>query len=411
MMAAMALAQLLLLASCSPDHADAPALGESAPRDHDHAEHAGRDAVAYYTCSMHPSVKSADPGTCPICAMNLTPVTREEVDTGVIRIDAQRRQVIGVTTAPVEHRPLALSLRAAGKVLVDETQLHDVTLKYGGWIRTLYADQLGKPVTQGKPLFTLYSRELYSASQEYLSALASHRAAQDTSAPDRAAYLVDAARDRLRLFDLAPAQIERVERTGRPLEDIAILSPASGYIAEKYVVQGSAVEPGMKLFRIASFDTVWIEAQVYESELPSLAIGDAVEVEAPYLPGEVLRGRIAFIYPVLDAASRTGRVRVELPNPDRSLRPDMYVSVRIEKLLGMRLAVPDGAVLYAGERRFVFVDLGEGRLVPREVSVGESTGDSTEILSGVAEGDIVVTSGNFLVAAEARLKLAMEHWR
>ena len=306
------------------------------------------DEIVYYTCSMHPSVRSQEPGTCPICSMNLVPVKRSEAETGVIMIDAQRRQTIGVTTAPVRRRPMTVTIRAVGKIAYDQTRLADVSVKYKGWIGTLYADTPGQEVRKGEPLFTLYSPDLYATEQELLTALASQRAAAKTSAPDRADYLVRAARQRLHLWDLHEAQIDQIARSGKPLEYVPILSPVSGAVVEKNVVEGAAVEPGMKLFRIAGLDRVWVEAEVYESELPLVHVGDAAAVSLPYLPGETLRGRVAFVYPYLDDTTRTGRVRIELDNPEQRLKPDMYANVELQRDLGERLVVPEEAILYAG---------------------------------------------------------------
>jgi Cu(I)/Ag(I) efflux system membrane fusion protein len=316
-----------------------------------------------------------------------------------------------VTTGAVVRKPLAVPVRAVGKVVFDETQLTDVTVKYEGFIRRLYVDRPGQAVRRGEPLFTLYSPELYAAQQEYLIALASQREARQTGAPDRADYLVAAARQRLRLWDLEPAQLERLAETGEPIEDVPILSPASGFVVDKQVVAGAAVEPGMKLFRLAGLDTVWVEADVYESELPLLHVGDRAEITFPYLPGRSLAGTIGFVYPYLDAASRTGRIRIQLANPGLELKPDMFANVMLTRSLGERLVVPADAVLYAGDRSFVFVDLGEGRLAPRRVTIGQTAGDEVEVLDGLHEGENIVTSGNFLVAAESRLELAMEQWR
>lgn len=380
-----------------------------------HAEAAHRaedeDGVAYYTCSMHPSVKNEGPGTCPICSMDLVPVTVEEIETGTIRIDAARRQEIGVRTEVVALRPLATTVRAVGRVVYDETRLADVSLKIRGWIGRLEVDEAGQYVTRGQTLFTLYSPELYAAQQEYLTTLSSQRAAASTTAAGRADYLVEAARQRLELWDLSTAQIDSLAAAGKPLEYLPILSPVSGYVVEKNVVQGAAVRPGERLFRIAGLDRVWVEAEVYESELALVERGQRAEVSLPYVPGRRFEGEVVFLYPYLEGKTRTGRVRIELPNPALELKPDMYANVTIERDLGERLSVPGEAVLYAGERSFVFLDLGDGRLQPRQVETGITTGDGIEILSGLEPGDRIVTSGNFLVAAEARLKLALEQWQ
>ncbi|MFP3941181.1 MAG: efflux RND transporter periplasmic adaptor subunit, partial [Thermoanaerobaculia bacterium] len=367
-----------------------------------HAEHAhgaepgtgaggpGGDEIAYYTCSMHPSVRSEDPGQCPICNMSLTPVTRAELETGTVIVDAARRQRIGVTTAPAERRELSGTMRAVGKVVYDETRLADVTVKYRGWIGRLEVDRPGQPVRRGQTLFTLYSPDLYATQEELLAALESQQAARGSAAPERADYLVEAAKKRLRLWDLETWQIDRIAETGEALKHVPIVSPASGVVVEKNVVAGAAVEPGQRLFRIAGIDRVWVEAEVYEAELPLVEEGQEVRVTFPYLPGREVTGRVAFVYPFLDDASRTGRVRVELDNPGLAIKPDMYANVLFERDGGEILAVPGDAVLYAGEREFVFVDLGEGRLQPRRLETGRRTGGWAEVLSGLEEGEVVV---------------------
>jgi Cu(I)/Ag(I) efflux system membrane fusion protein len=375
--------------------------GDAAP-----AVEGAADEIAYWTCSMHPSVKSPDPGQCPICSMDLVPVRRGETDDGAVSISPERRQLIGVRTAAAERRPLDLTLRTVGRVTYDESALSDVTVKYDGWIDELYADSTGRRVEKGEPLFTLYSPALFAAQQELLTAIRSRAAA-----PDRAGYLVRAARTRLKLWDLTDAQIDEIARAGVPSQHVAVLAPASGHVVEKNVVEGAAVKAGDRLFRIAKLDTVWVEAELYESQLSLVSAGDVVRVSFPYRGGAPVEGRVTLVYPFLEDATRTGRARVEIANADLALKPDMYADVTFTADLGERLVVPKDAVLYAGPRRFVFVDLGDGRLAPREVEVGAAGDDAIEIVSGVGEGDLVVTSGNFLVAAESRLKLAIEHWK
>jgi Cu(I)/Ag(I) efflux system membrane fusion protein len=374
------------------------------------ADAAAGDEIAHYTCSMHPSVRNPGPGTCPMCAMALAPVFQRELDSGEIVLDAGRRQQIGVTTARAERRPFAGPVRASGMVTYDQSRLTDVTLRAGGWIDELYADRIGQRVKEGEPLFTLYSPDLFEVQQKYVEALEKLENARKLRSRLSADFLLEMRRQRLRLADLGPDEIERLDDRGLPVELVSILAPASGHVIEKNVVAGAAVSPGTRLLRIAGLDRVWVEAEVYESELPSLQVGDRATVTLRYLPGREFHGRIAFVYPWLDSATRTGRVRIELPNPNLVLKPAMYAEVVFERDLGERLAVPQGAVLYAGDRDFVFLDLGDGRLRPQAVTVGGHSGEWVEILDGIGEGDVLVTSGNFLVAAEARLGLALEHW-
>ncbi len=375
------------------------AAATAGPISHEGHGHAGTD-VAYYTCAMHPSVEEKKPGTCPICSMTLTPVTWDENESGVVRVNQERRQQIGLKTARVVRAPMEVSIRAVGRLTYDETRLKDVTLKVNGWIAKLKVNATGQPVKKGQTLFTLYSPDLYSAQQEYLLAL-------DSQAAGRSDYLVKAAEQKLRLWDLSPAQIAAIAKRRAPLEELPIASPASGYVIEKDVVEGAAIMPGQRLYRIAALDRVWIEAQVYEMDLPHVKKGQAARVSLPYQAGgEAIAGSVAFVYPYLDPMTRTGRVRIELPNKDLAFKPDMYANVELVVDLGPRIQVPIDAVVYTGPRRLVFVDMGEDRLRPQEVTLGARNANHVEITSGLSDGQTVVTAATFLVAAESRIRSA-----
>lgn len=323
---------------------------------------------------------------------------------GTIAVDAARRQQLGIRTAPVERRDLATQVRAAGRVAWDETRIHDVTFKFGGFVRTLAADFTGRPVRAGEPLMTVYSPELLGAQQEFLE---SQRAgAIDPAARDLAA----AARHRLELWDLPAAQIEGIAREGRVRDVLPVLSPVSGVVVEKKVVAGSPFQAGDVLFRIAPVDPIWVMASVYQIDLPLVKTGATVTISNPYLDGGTRGGRVAFVDPTLAPDTRTGNVRVEVANPHGDLKPGMFVDVTLDVALGRRLAIPESAVLPTGERRVVFVDLGDGSLAPRDVRLGARAGDWYEVLGGLSEGDRVVVSGNFLVSSEAKLKSAGEKW-
>jgi Cu(I)/Ag(I) efflux system membrane fusion protein len=359
--------------------------------------------VSHYTCSMHPSVRASAPGQCPICAMDLVPVMAEEVTSGVIRVDNARRQLIGVKTGRVERKPLTLTVRAVGAITYDETRLTDVSLKYRGWIGEVFADSMGIAVEAGQPLFTIYAPELLSAQQEYLESLRRGRG----GAPSP---LLAVAKRRLRLWDLTEAQIGSLTAAGQVREYLPILSPASGTVIEKNIVAGSAAEAGMRLYRIADLSTVWIDAEIYEADLPLVTAGQQATVILSYLPGEQRTGTIAYVYPYLDTPTRTGRVRLALSNPDGALRPGMYATVEVAVPHGEQLIVPEDAVVMAGKTNVVFLDLGEGRLKPRRVTIGRKGADGYVVLDGLDEGDAVVTSGTFLIAAESKLKSGAKQW-
>jgi Cu(I)/Ag(I) efflux system membrane fusion protein len=329
---------------------------------------------------------------------------------GEFAMESARVQRIGVRSGVAERKHLESDVRAVGRVAWDETALADVSLKVGGWVEELRVDAVGDAVQRGDVLFTLYSPELYAAQEELLQALRSRQHAAGSGAPDRADRLVRAARTRLRLWDIAVADLEGIEARGSALERVPIRAPASGYVVEKEVVAGSAVEAGQRLYRIAPLDRVWIEAEVYEAELPLVSEGQRASVTLPYLPGRSFEGKVAWIYPSLSGKTRTAKLRIELANPEHQLRPMMFANVRLHVDRGERLVVPLSAVLHAGERSFVFLDLGEGRFRPRQVVVGLRSGEEVEILSGLEAGDRIVTSGTFLIASESRLRAALEQW-
>lgn len=371
--------------------------------------------VAYYTCSMHPHVRSETPGTCPICSMNLTPVTREQDQAGVINIAEPRRKLLGIRTTKVVEAPIDLEITAKGRLAVDETRLHEITLKIGGYVSDLKINTIGQAVRKGDALFTLYSPELYAAEQEYLIARANpeampdamHDAMHDAA---RGEALVRAAETKLRLWGLADEQLRAIAERGEPIERIPFKSPASGVVIEKNIIDGAAVMAGQRLFKLADLDQIWVEADLYEADLPRITKNLPATITLTYLPERTFNGKVAFVYPYLDPASRTGRVRIALPNQALELKPDMFATVMFALPIGDRLQVPSSAVVYTGPRRLVFLDLGHGALRPQEVTIGAPSGDNVEIVSGVSEGDVVVSSGNFLVAAESRVRSASSFW-
>jgi len=364
--------------------------------------------VAYYTCSMHPSVHAHEPGNCPICGMQLIPVSRTDEESGVVRVDEARQRAIGVRTAKVEKAAMALDIRAVGKLTYDEARLTDVVLKVGGYLSNLRVTATGQAVARGQPLFEIYSPELYAAEQDYLLAR-SNREMLGTAGHGE--ELVRAAETRLLLYGLTRGQIDAIAKTNKPIEKLAFAAPASGYVIEKNVVEGAAIKAGDRVFRIAALDKLWVEADVFEADLARIAKGQKATVELSYIPGRTFEGEVTFVYPYLDPNTRTGRVRIVLPNAGLELKPDMYVTVTFHVELGDRLQVPTAAILYTGPRRIVIVDLGGGKLAPRAVELGAQAGDRSEVVSGLAEGDSVVTTGNFLIAAESRIRSSGAFWK
>lgn len=363
------------------------------------------DDIAYWTCAMHPSVRSDLPGQCPICAMDLTPITKTEIETGVILVDAQRRQLIGVKTGTVRRESVTKEIRTVGTILADETRVTEVTLKIKAWIGEVDGDFTGKPVTKGERLFTFYSPELWSTQEEYIE---TYRRSQESSSRNN--RIVEVVETRLRLWGLSDATIASIRSSGKPVEYLPFYAPATGTIMEKNVFEGSAVDAGQTLYRIADLSSLWVEAEIYENELSMIAVGQTTEITLSYSPDSVLEGTISYIYPYLNEGTRTARVRIDVPNPDGVLKPEMYTNVRFQIPMGERLVVPESAVVYAGKSHVAFVDLGEGRIEPRIIQTGIRTNDLIEVRDGLSEGETIVTSAVFLIAAESRLRSGIDKW-
>jgi len=332
---------------------------------------------------------------------------------GFIRLTEWKQQLIGVKTAPVVMRPLAKVIRTVGKVDYDETKLVSVNLKIEGWVEELFVDYTGKLVKKGQPLFTIYSPELVSVQEEYLLALKGQKYLKGSAFNDIASgahTLLESAKRRLLLWDITEKQIEELERRGKPDTYLTIYSPVTGFVVEKNVVKGLHIMPGMDLYRIADLSTVWVYADIYEYEVPYVKVGEPAIITVTSYPGEVWVGRIGYIYPYLEGTTRTLKVRLEVPNSDLKLKPDMFANVELRLQLGRKLALPESAVVYTGKRALVFVDLGQGRFQPREVKLGAKSNGHFEVLSGVEEGEKVVTSGNFLIDSESNLRGVLGAW-
>ena len=327
-----------------------------------------------------------------------------ESQVGTITVDNRRRQLIGLETETVTHHDLMKTIRAIGNVTYDERRLTKVSLKYDAWIGELEANYVGAPVSRGQRLFSIYSPELLAAQQEYLEAR------KRLSRRDSDDSLLNAARRRLKLWDLSDREISALEDRGTPREYVPIYAPSDGTIVAKHIDSGSAVKTGQTLLRIADLREVWIEAEIYEAELDLIREGMSATISLPYLPDRTFAAVVDYVYPYLNKASRTGRIRMTLDNADGALKPDMYAEVTLKAGIGHRLAVPEDAVLFAGDSRVVFVDLGGGRLKPVRIKTGQHAGRMIEVTEGLSLGDVIVTSGNFLIAAETKLKAGIDQW-
>ena len=355
------------------------------------------EGIAYYTCSMHNEVRAAGPGQCPICSMDLVPVKRSDIESGGITLDESHRQTIGVTTAVVKTHTLSQTLRLPGIVQVPENQQRAIAVKAPGWIVNLQADYLGKTIKIGAPLFTFYSPDLLAAQQEYVDSL------------KRGGAFLAASTRKLKLLDLTDQQIAEIARTQKPLAELPRLAPINGIVLSKNVVAGSPVDAGMEVLRLADLSTVWVEAAVFAQDLPAIALDTTAQV---VIAGhsEPIAGKVIFIAPSMDIDTRTTKIRLQLNNPDGTLRPGDYAEVSVENSLGSPLVIPASAVIYSGLRRVVFVDEGNGQLKPRTIEVGAQVGDLLEVREGLQAGERVVSSGVFLVAAESKLKTGNTSW-
>lgn len=366
----------------------------SSPDGHTH------DEGTLYTCGMHPQVIRDEPGTCPICQMPLTPMTRPaSVSTPGVVVDPAIRQSIGVRTAVVRRGPLGRTVRTVARVEPSERREVLVTTKYAGWIEKLFVSDTGQYVRRGQPLFTIFSPEVVAGQEQYLlSSRQSHSALADTS------------RDRLLFWGLTPPQVARIEKRRKPIRAVTVFSPASGYVVDKAAVEGAHVKPDRALFRIVDLGVVWVKADVYEYEVPWLKPEQPASLTLSYVPGQEFEGKVAYIYPFVQESSRTVQLRLEFDNPDLLLKPGMFGTVRIETTQHEdALRIPSQSILRTGERRIVFVDRGGGHFERREVVLGiEGDAGLVEIRSGLKEGERIAVSGNFLLDSESQLREAVE---
>jgi Cu(I)/Ag(I) efflux system membrane fusion protein/cobalt-zinc-cadmium efflux system membrane fusion protein len=327
-----------------------------------------------------------------------------------VTLDARRQQLIGVRTTRAVRVTMAPEVRASGTVRADETRLTEVNVKADGWIRGLRANFTGRPVQRGETLFTLYSPDLIATQEEYLLALRGRTQATAGQVPelrDYSARLVDAARERLRRWDMAEEEIQELEQRAAPFETVPVLSPASGVIVEKTAVEGMHVTPGQTLFRIADLSSVWVEADVYERDMAAVRIGQAAAVTLDAYPDQRFAGRATYIYPFVEQQTRTMKVRFELPNPRGLLKPGMYANVQLATSAASVLSVPADAVLDSGTEQVVFVALGDGYFEPRRVRTARRVDGMVEVTQGLKEGEAVATGATFFLDSESQLRAAV----
>ena len=373
-------------------------------------DNSGRRVVAWadpmYSQGPPHLYKSNHPGTAPDCGMKLVPQYADQSaaeaggPSGAVTISQQRQQLIGVKLATAEVRNLSRTIRTTGRVVVDERRIAQVRTKFEGFVDALYVNFTGQPVRRGDPLLAIYSPDLLATQNELILA--------ERNRSELGRTLADAARARLRLFDMSAADIDRVARTGKPMRDVVLRSPVSGIVTTKNVVAGARVMPADMLYEVADLSHLWVLADVYESELAAVRAGTVAQV---IIGGQTLAGRVTFIGPVVAAQTRTANVRIELDNRGGLIKPDMYADVILQSTLGQSVAVPESAVMNTGTRSIVFVARGNGTFEPRQVTTGTKADGFYAIRSGVQPGERVVVDANFLVDSESRLKSALSQMK
>jgi RND family efflux transporter MFP subunit len=329
------------------------------------------------------------------------------VNDGAVHLTPELVTSLGVTTVEARIAPFTRTIRTTGNVVYDETRLTTVAPKFSGFVERLHVDFTGQAVRRGQPMVEIYSPDLVAAQEELLAAHRMETQLRQTASQsviDRMAGLVDAARRRLLLWDISPAQVEEVEQSGQVSRTLTLHAPFTGFVTEKMVQAGQAVEMGTTLYRLADLSSVWVEADIYEQDLRFVHTGQTMHVEIAAYPGELFQGRVSYIYPEVRMDTRTARIRISLANPGARIKPGMFATAQLESLVTEQaVLVPRDAVMHSGGHDMVFVDEGGGVYRARQVQVGADMGGSTQILSGLLPGERVVNRANFLLDSESRL--------
>jgi Cu(I)/Ag(I) efflux system membrane fusion protein/cobalt-zinc-cadmium efflux system membrane fusion protein len=373
-------------------------------------------ALAYYTRQPHSMPPQSTSGTASqteISGSSSQPAPQHKENTtpnlSPVQLSPERLQSIGVKFATVKRQPVQDEIRVTGNVDVDEERLAYVQTRFPGWIQKVFADATYQYVRKGQPLFTIYSQDLVSTEQEFLLALKNQQTLSQAhgTAANEADWLVNAARERLRQWNVPDSEIARLQKTGEVQREIMVPSPVSGYITERNALPNQFVQPETKLYTIADLSQVWAYAQVFQTDVGRLKTGNPATVTVDAYPGRIFRGRVQQILPQVDATTRTVRVRLVFENPGLLLKPGMYVNVDLGVPLGQQLVIPASGVLQSGSRQIAFVDHGNGYLEPRQIETGSHIGDNFVVLKGVRAGERIVASANFLIDSEAQLQAAI----
>jgi Cu(I)/Ag(I) efflux system membrane fusion protein len=363
--------------------------------------------ILYYRNPMGLPDTSAVPKKDPM-GMDYIPVYADEVQPeGQVKISPEKIQTLGVRTETARLRTLTRAIRVVGTVQVDERRLYYVSPRFQGWVQQLYVNTVGQTVRQGDPLLDLYSPDIIAAEREYLMAAGTEERAAEI--PVGKQQVIEGALQRLRSWEVPEDELQRLRKEGKPRQLVTLHAPASGVVLEKHVVQGMRFMPGEALYHIADLSSLWVLAEVYEQDLSLVQPGQTASIRITAYPDKVFTGKVTFIYPTVNPQTRTVQVRIELPNPDGLLKPSMYANVELAAIPNLEpvLVIPNSAVLYSGIRQVVLLDQGEGRYQPRQVKLGRQGDNDVQVLEGLAEGDKVVVSANFLIDAESNLRAAL----
>lgn len=370
--------------------------------------------ILYWYDPMHPNYRSDKPGIAPDCGMQLVPQYQEDNATqapaGTVTISSEKQQLIGIRTGTVQKISFTRDIRTTAQVLADESRISHIHVKVSGYVDKVYVDFIGQQIKKGQPLFTLYSPDLVATQEEYLIAKRGNQtlgAAPYHEVAEGAQSLLHSAKERLKLWDISDEQINRLDRTGQVEKTITFYSPANGFVTDRKAFPQTAINPDMELYTISDLSAVWITADVYEYEIPYVRLGQQVELTLPSYPGKTFAARISYIYPTVDPQTRTVKIRCTVANPKLELKPQMLAEASIRVNYGVKLAVPSEAILNSGLQQTVFVAISNGKFEPRKVTVGPIMDGKAVILSGLKEGETIVTSGNFLIDSESQMKNAM----
>ncbi len=372
--------------------------------------------IKYWVAPMDPTYIRNEPGKSPM-GMDLVPKYEEEdqadLPASTIRVDPTTVQNMGVRLASVTRKPLTKTIRAFGSITYDERRFYTVNTKFDGWIEELNINYVGQKVVKGQPLFKIYSPDLVTAQEEYLLALRQYRNLSQSANQrirDNARRLLDAARTRLRYWDISDKQIDRIEQTGEISKTVTIYSPATGVVLKKTAYEGHFVKAGQHQFEIADLSRVWVDVEVYEYELPWVRKNMEATMDLAYIPGKQFKGRVLYIYPFLTEKTRTARLRLEFDNRNFELKPEMYANIYLDATIDNdSLVIPQEAVIDSGVRKVAFVSRGQGRFEPREIQLGLEVNESEyQVLAGLSEGEQVVTSAQFMLDSESRLREAIQ---